>query len=44
MTLCEQKEHAKLTRLWATWKATRMQILRCMELDRKSAAERRGRQ
>ncbi len=32
----EQKEHARLLRLWASGKATRKQIERCMELDRKA--------
>lgn len=30
----QQKEHRRLLRLWATGKATRKQIERCMELDR----------
>lgn len=34
----EQKEHARLLRLWATARATRQQLERCMELDRKSAS------
>lgn len=38
MTKKEQQEHARLRQLWATQKASRKQILRCMELDRKAAA------
>ena len=34
----EQREHAKLLHLWATGRATRKQIDRCMELDRKAAS------
>lgn len=37
MTKREQAEHARLLRLWATGRATRKQVLRCMELDRKAA-------
>ena len=37
MSLREINEHRKLTRLWATGKASRRQIERCMELDRKAA-------
>lgn len=37
MTDKERQEHDKLRELWATQQATRKQILRCMELDRKAA-------
>lgn len=37
MTEKERKEHEKLSRLWATRKATKRQILRCIELSRKAA-------
>lgn len=37
MTAKEEREHARLLRLWATGRATRKQIERCMELDRKTA-------
>jgi hypothetical protein len=33
----ERKELERLHRLWATGKATRAQMLRCMELDRKAS-------
>ncbi len=33
----EEREHAKLSRLWATGRASRRQIERCMELDRRIA-------
>lgn len=33
----EEREHARLLRLWATGRATRKQIERCMELDRREA-------
>lgn len=36
LTLREINEHRKLSRLWATGKATKHQILRCMELDRRA--------
>ena len=36
MTAKERKEHARLCRKWAMGKATRREIMRCMELDRKS--------
>lgn len=39
MTKKEQQEHARLRALWATQKATRQQMLRCMELDRKAETE-----
>lgn len=32
-------EHKRLLDLWACGKATKAQILRCMELDRKAAAK-----
>jgi hypothetical protein len=31
----EKREHKRLLRLWATGRATRKQIERCMELDRR---------
>jgi len=31
----EKKEHDRLQILWATGKATKSQIIKCMELDRK---------
>lgn len=34
----EHAERAKLQKLWASGKATKKQILRCMELDRKFEA------
>jgi hypothetical protein len=34
----ERKERAKLLKLWAMGKATRKQIDRCMQLDRKATA------
>lgn len=37
MTTKERKEWLRLHRLWATGKATRRQMLRCMELDRKAS-------
>jgi len=36
MTDEERREHARLLRLWATGKATRRQMLRCTELDRRA--------
>jgi hypothetical protein len=33
----EEREHRRLLRLWATGRATRKQIDRCMELDRREA-------
>lgn len=39
MSTKERKEHSKLLRLWATRRATRKQMLRCMELDRKARGE-----
>lgn len=42
LTEREQQEHAKLLRLWALKKATRAQMLRCVELDRKSDDEGAG--
>ena len=38
MTDLEHREHSRLLRLWARGNATRRQILRCMELDRKSSS------
>jgi hypothetical protein len=40
MTARERNEHDKLTKLWATGRATKKQIERCMELDRKESATR----
>ena len=34
MTEKERTEHSRLQRAWATGKATKKQIMRCMELDR----------
>ncbi len=36
MTTKERKEWIRLSRLWAMQKATKKQIERCMELDRKA--------
>ena len=36
MNAKELREHDKLLRRWATGRATRKEILRCMELDRKT--------
>ena len=36
MTAAEVREHRRLLRRWATGKATRREIMRCMELDRKN--------
>ena len=41
MTPKEHALHERLLDLWATRRATKAQILRCTELDRKSAFERR---
>jgi hypothetical protein len=35
----EISERARLARLWATGRATKAQILRCMALDRKAENE-----
>lgn len=37
MSAAERKEWKRLSRLWAHGRATRAQIMRCMELDRKAA-------
>jgi hypothetical protein len=37
MTATERKEWRRLSRLWAQSRATKSQILRCMELDRKAS-------
>jgi len=37
MTDKERKEWDRLSRLWATGRATKKQILRCMELDRRAS-------
>ena len=39
MTEKQRKEHARLLKLWATRKATKQQIARCMMLDRLLEAE-----
>ena len=36
----ERQEHERLLDLWACRKATKAQMLRCMELDRKAANEK----
>lgn len=38
MTDREKNEHKKLQTLWATGRASKKQIMRCMELDRQSEA------
>lgn len=38
MTPKERALHAKLLNLWAMRRATKAQIERCMELDRKAAS------
>lgn len=35
----EKMEYERLQRAWATGKATKKQIMRCMELDRQVASE-----
>lgn len=42
MTAKERREWKRLQRLWATSTATKAQMLRCMELDRKAAAAHRA--
>lgn len=37
MTPKERKEWERLSRLWACRRATKKQILRCMELDRRAS-------
>jgi Ser/Thr protein kinase RdoA (MazF antagonist) len=37
MTQAEIEEWERLSHLWATRRATKKQIMRCMELDRKAA-------
>lgn len=39
MSAKERTEHARLQRAWATGKATKKQIMRCMELDRQVECE-----
>lgn len=39
MTSKEKKEHERLQRAWAAGKATKKQIMRCMELDRQAERE-----
>lgn len=39
MTSKERTEHTRLQRAWATGKATKKQIMRCMELDRQAECE-----
>lgn len=41
MTVGERKTHERLLRRWATGRASHSEMLRCMELDRKSANETR---
>lgn len=41
MSTKERKEHIRLGRLWLTRKATKREIVRCMELDRKAEYENR---
>jgi len=41
MTAKERAEHRRLCRKWATGRATRKQIERCMELSQKSRDESR---
>ena len=36
----ERKEHKKLARLWLMGRATKKQIIRCLELDAKKAVAR----
>jgi hypothetical protein len=38
MTSKEKREHIKLARRWAAMKATKAEIMRCMELDRRAIA------
>lgn len=42
MSTREATELKKLRTLWATGRATKKQMLRCMELDQKERAERAG--
>ena len=42
MTVRERKEHAELSRLWVSREATLNQMIRCVELDHKRAAEHCG--
>lgn len=42
MTAKEIRLHKKLSDKWATGRATEKEILRCMELDRKTAADRKA--
>jgi hypothetical protein len=37
MSTKERREHHRLTRKWATGRATAKEMRRCMELDRKAA-------
>ncbi len=39
MTAKERLEHTRLQRSWATGKATKKQVMRCMELDRQAERE-----
>ena len=41
MTRKEQAEHKRLLTKWATYTASRTEMLRCMDLTRKDNAERR---
>lgn len=36
MSAKERKEHERLTKLWMSRRASKAQMLRCMELDRKA--------
>lgn len=42
MTTKERKEHIRLGRLWLTKKATKREMIRCLELDRKADHENSG--
>jgi hypothetical protein len=42
LSALERAEHKRLSRLWAVGKATRRQMDRCMELDRRSEAAARS--
>jgi hypothetical protein len=41
LTAKERRELARLSKRWACMKATRAEILRCMELEREEAAAKR---
>lgn len=42
MNAKERAEHARLLALWARGRATRKQVMRCMELDSKARVEATG--